>query len=113
MNEKVITVPLAQAKYINNVLTTEPKSEADCMGEDNTIVYTARFDDCMEMDIKVCGVQFREGENNLPWTEAVLFRYGSEVACTEPAEDYFGLWEIEYEGVKYSVLVKPDDVMFE
>ena len=78
------------------------------MGEDSTIVYTARFDDGMEMDIKVCGVQFREGENNRPWTEAVLFRDGSEVACTEPAEDYFGLWEIEYEGVKYSVLVKPD-----
>ena len=100
-----IAVGLDNARRINALLQSEPASESECFGEDETIVFTARFDDEYEADIKVCGVQYEEGGCNTAWTEAVLFKNGSEVCCTEPEDTFFGTWEMEHNGQTFVVHV--------
>ena len=74
-------------------------------GEDLAISKTAVFDNGFEMDIKCCGVQYNEEEPNLAWTEAVLFRNGSEVCCSEPADEFLGEWECTNDTDTYIVNV--------
>lgn len=93
---------------INQFLTEEPSCEEECLGEDETITETVAFGNGYEMDIKCCGVKFMEGEGetNLAWTEAVLFRNGAQVAFTEPSDGFEGDWELEdNEGNVYVVHV--------
>jgi len=91
---------------INRYLTVEPSDRESCQGEDETITVTARFENGFQCDVKCCGVQYREGESNLSWTEAVLFdKKGAEVACSEPDSRFFKTWEIEHEGDLYKVHV--------
>lgn len=90
--QKTIIIPKEKAKYIDRLLTVEPECEDECFGEDSTIVFSADFGLGYEVDVKVCGVQYEDGGCNLPWTEAVLFRYGAEVYCTEPSDELFGEW---------------------
>ena len=87
-------------------LTAEPKSESDCLGEDEKISHTVKFDDGKEMDIEICGVQYEEGSSNLPWTQAVLYENGCEVAVSEPSEAFDGEWSLDDDGNTYTVLVK-------
>lgn len=98
-----IIVPRAEADKIKELLATEPACESECFNEDETISYTANFGNSIEMDIKVCGVQYEEEGTNTPWTEAVLFDHGSEVCCSEPGDRLFGQWELDYEGKTYIV----------
>lgn len=90
---------------IEKLLNEEPESEEECMGEDETISYTANFGNGIEMDVKVCGVQYEEGGNNTPWTEAVLFENGCEVGCSDACDVFEGEWELEHEGIMYTVNV--------
>jgi hypothetical protein len=106
--EKTIYVSKAKLNLLNKYLTVEPKNKSECFGEDNTISVTANFGNGMEMDIKCCGVQYREGESNLAWTEAVLFKNGSEVCCSEPAAEFEGDWELECDGDEYVVHVEAE-----
>lgn len=99
--KRTVTVPKERAEEINRLLATEPASGSECFGEDETMSYTADFGDGIEMDIKLCGVQYEEGESNTPWTEAVLFDHGSELCCSEPDDTFFGCWELEHDDVKY------------
>lgn len=80
--------------HIQALLHTEPTCKSDCFGEDEKISYTVRFPDGVEMDLEICGVQYQEGESNLPWTQAVLFLNGSELAFTEPEGDFYGEWTL-------------------
>ena len=99
--EKLV-IPKEVGDRVDYLLTHEPATEDECMGEDETTCYTRRFYGTnIEMDIKLCGVQFWEGTENTPWTEAVLFEDGCEVACTDVSYEYFGKWEIEYNGKIY------------
>lgn len=92
---------------INRYLTVEPADRESCQGEDETITVTARFENGFQCDIKCCGVQYREGESNLSWTEAVLFdERGAEVACTEPEDTFFRTWEIAYMDNLYKICVE-------
>ena len=70
------------------------------MGEDDTIVYSANFGNGMEMDFKVCGCSEEPA-----YTEAVLFRNGYEVACSDCMDDILGVWELEHNGREYAVKV--------
>lgn len=79
-------------RYIN---ATEEK---DFQGEDDTIIYTATFPNDIEMDVKCCGCN---DENS--WCEAVLFKKGVEINCSEVEDDFFGEWELEYDGDTYRV----------
>ena len=61
--------------------------------EDEVISRTAVFADGKQVDVKCCGVQEQEFEQNLPWAEAVLFSpEGSEIACStlDDDSDFFG-----------------------
>lgn len=95
-----------ETKRIKKLLTQEPLSEKECMSEDETIIYTVHYPDGIEMDIKICGVQYEPDNTNLPWTEAVLFKDGSEVACSEVSDDIFGEWTLHYNGTDYISLIK-------
>lgn len=104
--KKTLRVQKKEAEWIEKLLATEPKSEDDCLGEDSTIINTVNFGKGIEMDIKLCGVQYREDEDtNKPWTEAVLFDNGAEVTCSEPDDEYFQKWELEYDGMIYTANV--------
>ena len=98
--------------YIKKIMKS-PASEDECFSENETYVKTYVFADGKEMDIKICGVQYRDGEDNSPWTEAVLFdENGCELACTEPSDDFFGDWVLECDGCSYFVTVKESNQTF-
>ena len=102
---QMIAIPETTLRQITKYLTEEPKTEKECLGEDETITYTTKFDDGIEMDIKCCGVQFNENESNTAWSEAVLFQNGCEVACSEPSDGFEGEWELEHDGVIYKTII--------
>ncbi len=90
-----IKINQKEADYIDKAL------DHRIMDEDDIIAHTAVFDDGMQMDVKCCGSQAEPA-----WTEAVLFdMFGIELNCSEPAEDYLGVWELEYRGTLYRVNV--------
>lgn len=90
-----IYVSNKMAEFIDKILKKEPACKSECFGEDDSITYTADLGDGYEMDISVRGVQYDpENISNLPWTEAVLFRNGSEVMCSEPDTEFFGDWTL-------------------
>lgn len=93
---------------VRKLLNTIPSCPEACMGEEETITYTIKFENEIEMDIKICGVKFMEGEANLPWTEAVLFKGGSEFTCSEPSDEIEGEWSLQAGEDEYTVLVMPD-----
>lgn len=116
MSEKhyfsTLTLDLQTLTHIHTLLHTEPSCKSDCFGEDEKISYTVRFPDGVEMDLEICGVQYQEGESNLPWTQAVLFLNGSELAFTEPDGDFCGEWTLyrQMDNGKiryYHTLIKP------
>lgn len=94
-----------------NIIRNIHSNEENCIGEDETISYTASFNNGFEMDIKCCGVQYQEGASNLAWTEAVLFQNGVEICCTEPSDEFIGdwnLWDDENEYIVH-VIVRLDE----
>lgn len=64
--------------------------------EDDTLVWGASFGNGFEMDIKLCGA-----DEEVAWTEAVLFKDGFEVGCTDCMDEILGMWEIDYDNVAY------------
>ena len=101
VEKKILVIPDERLKYLKKLVEEEPKDESECLHEDNTISFQVNFDDGMWMDIKVCGVQYQEGETNTAWTEAVLFDHeGYELVCTDIDDMIDGLWEIEYDNGK-------------
>ena len=86
---------------INRLLTVGDEN----FGEDICITKTAVFDNGYEMDIKCCGVQYEEGGDNGAWTEAVLFRNGSQVCCSEPSDEFVGEWELRDDNQVFTVNV--------
>ena len=100
-----ITIPKNEFKKINYYLTHEPVDETDeYLHEDETITQTVSFPNGVEMDIKCCGIQFKENDTNVAWTEAVLFQNGCQVNYSEVSDEYIGRWELEdNEGKLYIV----------
>lgn len=89
--------------FINQLLsmTGDEIYEKHGLKHDETIVHTAVFPDGMQADIKlvICDEE--------PYTEAVLFdKNGFQKAYTDPADEYTGDWELEYDDVNYVITVK-------
>ena len=93
--EKTICLSDTMADLINRYCEIEPDCAEDCLGEDDTITKTVVFGNGYQMDIKCCGVQFRPGESNTAWTEAILWFNGAMVSYTEPSDGFMGDWELE------------------
>lgn len=101
--QTVLYISAAALELINKFLAAE--TEDEYQGEDNTIIYTVRFPDGKEMDVKCCGCQ-----DDPSWTEAVLFDdQGYQIAYTDVGEVFDGQWELEADGVRYIVDVRVSD----
>ena len=101
-----ITIPETTKNFLNHILNHPPLSESDCFSEDETLSYTATFPNGYEADIQCCGVQYWEGELNLPWTQGILYdNYGREIQVSEPSDDYFGEWNFSVKKDSYIVFV--------
>lgn len=96
-----IVIPKNKAKEITRILNTKPVNEEGCFGEDETMAYTADFGNGIQMDVRICGVRYKEGECNRPYTEAVLFKNDYELCRTNPDSDFFGKWDLIYDNVRY------------
>lgn len=96
---KEIKITKKLADEIDHLLTEFDED----FGEDRTITKTAIFDNGFEMDIKCCGCQ-----DDVAWTEAVLFHNGSEVCCSEPSDKFVGEWECTNDKDTYVVTVTVD-----
>lgn len=89
--------------FINELLSMTGDEIYDKYGlkRDETIVNTAVFPDGMQADVKlvICDEE--------SYTEAVLFdKNGFQKAYTDPADEYTGDWELEYDDINYVVTVK-------
>lgn len=100
------TVEISKDRFdkINKLLSMTGNEIYDKYGmkAGETITHTAEFDDGCFMDIKlvIC-----DGDDK-PYTEAVLFDpKGNEVICSEPWDDYDGLWIIGHGNWSYEVEV--------
>ena len=99
----ILYISAADLEQINKYLAA--KTEEEYQGEDNTIIYTVKFPDGKEMDVKCCGCQAEPS-----WTEAVLFDdHGYEIGCSDVEEDFDGPWELEVDGVRYITEVQVSD----
>lgn len=97
-----LEIPRDVMDQINGYL--HATSEDEYQDEDHTITYTVEFPYGKQMDIKCCGCQ-----DEPSWTEAVLFdEYGNQLCCTEPDYSFDGPWELQYEGIYYTVNIKTD-----
>lgn len=104
--EKHVKVSGVVSLLVHLYLDQEPENKETCFGEDETVSITVKFPNDYEMDIKMCGVQYEPGSTNTAWTEAVLFRDGSEVCCSEPSDAFFGWWALDYDGDTYAVFIE-------
>jgi hypothetical protein len=107
--EKRLRIKKEELDLINLHLTTQPESKDQCFGEDKKISHTVRFENGIEMDIQLCGVQFKDGESNLPWTQAVLYEDGKELTFSDSVGDEFiGEWYLSFDGNSYVVHVEKE-----
>lgn len=91
---------------LDGTMHKEPASEKECFGESDTFTCTADFGGGIEADVKCCGIKYREGDSNLAWAEAVLFKDGAECCYTEIEDSFEGRWELSLDGTEYVVDVK-------
>lgn len=104
-----ITIDHKTATIIDRYLTIEPRNAAECLSEDETYTFTATFANGIEIDIKCCGVQYREDEDcNTAWCEAVMFDNGRECGNVIGEDTILGEWQFEYNGDDYTVAVATD-----
>lgn len=104
--EKELLITPKEMDQVNKLLHNVPANASECMGEAETRIYTACFQNGMSADVKVCGVRFEEESDNLPWTEAVLYNGSCEISRTDPGEEIEGEWTL-YDGEdEYVVNVK-------
>jgi len=76
------------------------------LNKDDTITEIVVFSDGCQMDIKLCST-----EDELAWTEAVLFnKDGYELCCTEPADEFIGEWNLTYDDNSYTVIVSIESI---
>lgn len=100
---KDIVMPKERADFINRLLKLTGDEIYNIYGfkRDETISETVKFNDDIEIDIKlvIC-----EGTEK-PYTEAVIFKDGSEMNCTYPEDYFLGDWVLEYLDDTYVVTI--------
>ena len=86
---------------INNYLHNEPASKDVALLEDDSISAIISFPNHKKMEISCKGVQYRKGNSNVAYTEAILSDNGKKVYCTPPMDYFNGTWKINYKGDTY------------
>lgn len=94
--EATITITQAQLNQINRYL-----EGIDHLPEGESITYTAKFDDGMEMEVSCCG-----RDSKCAYTVAQLFYRGNEVEYSKEFNSYDGIWTLFYAGIAYNVLIE-------
>ena len=110
--EETVFIKEKFLEMIRKYLTEEPAGPAEGLGEDEVISVNVPFLDGYEMDIRCCGVRFEEGECNKAWSEAILFCEGSQVALSDPCDEFEGDWKLDdWNGNTYIVHIKSETEM--
>lgn len=79
---------------------------SDCEQAAPVFVWTAKFPNGFEADVKV--VSASNPEEEPCWCEAVLFDdKGVEIMCSEPSDEPWDEWSFEHAGIEYVVNVCP------
>ena len=104
---------------MKNILLVVPQNELDDaehhlsnhkpfnLGIDCVYCWTADCGNGIQVDVKVVDASEEGGG---PWTEAVMFEHGSEIACTDVGEESVrGDWIFDDEGI-HVVVVGSDEV---
>lgn len=102
--ERTITLSHKEMKRLNELLQMTGDEIYQKLGlkRDETYTKTAVFPNGITADIKMV-----IGESNdKPYTEGILFKDGSEIQRTDPDEEFEGVWEFEYEGTQFNVIVE-------
>lgn len=95
MGEQII-IPRSKVKLYQKLI--DNNQMYDGCGRDQVIeIFTARFDEHLEADIKVCN------SSDGPWIDPVLFYNGYQVDLLEPDFELLGIYEFEYNGKTYIV----------
>ena len=71
------------------------------------VTYTAKYPDGFEMAIRCCGV--RDDDDYRAYTEAILYKNGEEVVCSEISDIYERTWTLGYDRVEYTVIIKREE----
>lgn len=105
-NEQTVILSKKEADFINQLLTMTGDEIYKKYGlkRDETISHTVKFQDGIEADIKlvIC-------EDDVPYTEGILFQNGAEITCTECNDHYIGTWTFEALGNNYVVNIESAD----
>lgn len=97
--DKVIKVEKKELKEMNSILSRTEK-HPDYKDATTIKVYTAKFENGIEADIKVVN-----GDG--PYVDPVLFKDGYEIQCLQdPSERLDGEYIFEYKNQTYRVLVE-------
>jgi len=99
-----IKIPKEELDYMNKVIS----GKAGLFGENTIAIYTAKFPNGIEADIKVCGV--KEADCT-PFVDAVIFDDGNELCCLEPCFDALdGRYIFQVDDVEYIVAIIPEEL---
>lgn len=98
MRQVLLVVPQHQLEDAEAHLSSGESFDG---GEDCVYRWTADCGNGIEVDVKVVDA---DKENGGPWSEAVMFEHGSEIACTDVGEDVRGEWLFEDEGITITVI---------
>ena len=105
MRAKMV-VPKAEAELIQNLLSLTGNEIYDKYGlhRHETITRTVILEDGAVADIRL----IIDEDEEIPYTEGILFIDGFAACVTDPQDTYDGEWYFEYRGEEYYV-----DVVFE
>lgn len=96
------------SQYIDELLTVNPTTPHDkALKQGERIRETVQFGRHIEMDICICGVEFIKGDDNRPYTEAILYDDSQEVDHSEAYEHFFGIWSLSHNGKTYTAELFP------
>lgn len=81
---------------INRLLHEKPLTPDECLIDpDDSETFGITFDNGYSFEIHICGVDFEEGSDNLPWAEIRFFDPNDhEIFLSEVEDEVFGVWRI-------------------
>lgn len=98
---KQLIIPKEEAQKITKLLTQCPENEEECFGKLDRKFYTVKFDDGIEMIIRICGVPYIKEGDNRPHTNAALLKDNETLCEMENGNGFFCEWRMQYKDTVY------------